>query len=212
MLAYSHQVCSVALVEGYGLYTHNLAMASLISGCTLLIATDIGALLPDIDQANSTINQKLPVKLDRLFTHRGITHSILGFVVFVFVMHWLFNFIYSFGHFRYPLEHWWYCLWLGLVIGYLLHLIEDSFSQAGIRWGQPFTRYDKWSYQHYGVLLRPVHHFRDNGGSKKIPCRHWWGRGYKVGGNLEVVLGTTATLAIIIMTIWWIIRLIATKA
>lgn len=207
MLASSHQICSIALAEGYFLSTNNICMATLAPGLALIVGTDIGALLPDIDQRNSKINQKLPIKIDGFFEHRGMTHSLIGWILFAWILHWLFCVFYNFNNYQQPYAHWWFCLWLGLVVGYFLHLVEDSFSQAGVRWLQPFSRYDKWAYAKHRTLLRSVHHYKKDSRGKKIPCRHWWGRGYKVGGDFEMILRTIALVYVLYITFRWLFTL-----
>ncbi|WP_027339109.1 metal-dependent hydrolase [Halonatronum saccharophilum] len=85
----------------------------------------IGALMPDIDHASSKAGRALwfiskPLKIFGV-KHRGITHSILGLVLFFFLTGemvkagWINELI-----------------WYGLVIGYLSHLIADMLNVHGI--------------------------------------------------------------------------------
>lgn len=37
-------------------------------------------------------------------------------------------------------QNYWSALWFGLVIGYFLHLVEDSFSKQGVEWLAPFYK------------------------------------------------------------------------
>ena len=69
---------------------------------------------------------------------------------------------------------------IGLIFGYLLHLVEDSFSQAGINWLYPFTPYDEYVLTNYNKRVRKPDHFVNN-----KPIRHWWGKGYVTGGTFE---------------------------
>ncbi|AGB41393.1 putative membrane-bound metal-dependent hydrolase [Halobacteroides halobius DSM 5150] len=97
------------------------------------IAAVIGALIPDIDHANSKAGRKLwfiskPLKLFGV-KHRGITHSLLGVILFgllcnqLISLNWI-NLI----------------IWLGLIIGYFSHLIADMFNSQGIPFFYPNQR------------------------------------------------------------------------
>lgn len=72
--------------------THLLAGAftALACHCTgaEVVMVCFGALLPDIDQAQSTVGQKAPL-LGRILTHRGPTHSLLMLAAATFVNPWL---------------------------------------------------------------------------------------------------------------------------
>jgi inner membrane protein len=73
---------------------------------------------PDIDM-------HLPIK------HRGITHSLTFFSILI-------------GIFLMTYKFWWnnpLMLWFiaGYVIGYLAHLVSDSFTEHGIAWFHPFS-------------------------------------------------------------------------
>lgn len=74
------------------------------------------------------------------------------------------------------MPNWWGSIWLGLIIGYFLHLVEDSFSKQGVHWLAPF--------------------------SKNKFKRSWYR--YKVGGAFEKMMTFLATLGIIFMTGYWI--------
>lgn len=88
-----------------------------------IIGLIIGTLLPDIDTNKSTINNILIVTklLSFIFSHRGFTHSIIGFIIISYVS-CLIDI----------------CLWLngisvGIAIGYFCHLITDMSTPMGIQ-------------------------------------------------------------------------------
>lgn len=89
------------------------------------LAVILGTLLPDIDHANSKIGRKLPIinKLLRLFgiKHRGLTHSIIGVVLVVLFFHQL--------HIKGWIGE---LVLLGLIIGYISHLMADMLNPQGI--------------------------------------------------------------------------------
>lgn len=196
MLGKDHQIVSVALVAGgLTLVQPEPTLKNLTSDAVMLGSTLVGALLPDIDSSKSIINRYLPLKLSYFFHHRGLTHSLLGLIIFGGLLYWLFH-----GLMPTILP-----LYLGLVIGYALHLVEDGFSQAGVRWLAPFSPYDRWSYMNYNIYLcRPVRFKKRHG--KKIPVRHWWGRGYQVGGEFEKVITGISELGLIVAVVLLVTR------
>ncbi|WP_208558935.1 metal-dependent hydrolase [Marinilactibacillus kalidii] len=105
------------------------AQALTMSGVALLA---VGAVFPDIDEPNSYIGRRLKGVsggVKGLFGHRGLTHSLVGLIaisyLFYIIAQWL----------SFPVE---LIQWFSL--GYLAHLIEDSFSKKGIAWLQPFSK------------------------------------------------------------------------
>jgi len=123
----------------------------------ILIGIAVGSLLPDIDASDAKVmhggwspigrfTKKFfykPLTNTDIFEdkHRGFLHSLLGcflisaffipIVVALSMIIWLLN----------PLMYvlswllWWF--WLGIPIGFLLHLAEDSFTKSGVRWFFP---------------------------------------------------------------------------
>lgn len=77
-------------------------------------AAAVGSLLPDVDCKNSYIRRYIP--LFPHMKHRGHTHSVVGFLVFSLIL-------IPFGTAA-PV--------LGLIWGYMSHLLADSFTVYGI--------------------------------------------------------------------------------
>ena len=91
----------------------------------LYIGATIGALIPDIDHVNSKISHHLK-PLSKLINllgikHRGLTHSILGVLIFGFLTKKLvaINWITA-------------GLYYSLLLGYISHLVADMFNPSGI--------------------------------------------------------------------------------
>ncbi len=85
----------------------------------------VGALLPDIDHANSYISKRVPIipELLSLYTkHRGFTHSLLGMIVVLtlVVAASLFFHVQA-------------LVALGFGIGYVLHIAADALTVSGIK-------------------------------------------------------------------------------
>lgn len=91
----------------------------------------VGSLLPDIDSPKSRFGKKLHLP----FKHRTWTHSV-----------WPVLFLAFLGCF---------VVWFRwLLAGYLLHIIGDSFSAAGICFFYPFQKYKEFSS---GAFVAPKH-------------------------------------------------------
>lgn len=128
--------------------THNaIAFASLVTvavinppanlnvltfvGC--IVAADIGALFPDMDQAGNDLWNLLPAThslggiLKRIFyKHRTITHSLVGlFLIFKFLQ-WLLP------KFLNPIFLNPNLILISFLVGYISHLVADSFTEEGL--------------------------------------------------------------------------------
>lgn len=94
-----------------------------------VLALSLGALLPDIDEPHSWIGSRTRGVSDiikAIFGHRGITHSLIaltGILLTMLLMNVTMGLNIMTG--------------LYFVIGYALHLIEDSFSKSGVKWLLP---------------------------------------------------------------------------
>lgn len=114
---------------------------SLAIGIPLMAATDtltassvvaltLGATFPDIDEPHSWIGRRTWIVSDiihHLFGHRGITHSLIGLLVIslgTVLLTTVFNINMMVGKY--------------FILGYALHLLEDSFSKSGVAWFRPF--------------------------------------------------------------------------
>lgn len=187
MLGRNHEITSVSIALTAASFPMNTVMtAHPINMTVMLVATSLGALAPDLDNKKSLASRHLGKFLSHFFRHRGFMHSIFGWALWTLL--WLFvaRFFTNCPINAWP-ANWWLSLWWGLSLGYALHLIEDSFSIAGIMWFDLFSPHDNQMYARYGTLMRPVHHYKNKHG-KKVPCRHFWGRGYLVGGKAESVI------------------------
>lgn len=90
----------------------------------------IGSLAPDIDTPTSTISKWIPLLpsiVNKIFGHRGFIHSpfciLLLFLLFYLVKPARFLSLF----------------FIGILTGYSMHLIQDSFTKGGIPWFYPFV-------------------------------------------------------------------------
>jgi inner membrane protein len=111
------------------LFRTHLAVAVLISIILLffninlffIIIFLIASLLPDIDHPGSKLGKRFKF-LNMFFQHRGFFHSLIAMVLFTFLIS-LINFNLAMAFF----------------LGYILHLLLDSFTKSGIYIFYPFS-------------------------------------------------------------------------
>lgn len=178
MLTRTHRVLSIAIVE-MGLISTNYYLENPLANGILILATGVGASLPDIDEYNSSVSRKSLINFSLLLRHRGITHSLLGWIIFSALAFLAMNFFMPIKVKIPKMPNYWTCLWLGLVIGYFLHLIEDSFSYQGVHWLAPFTHPNPFKKKHFR---------------------------YRVGGLFEKLIAFLSIVGILVMTAFWLIK------
>lgn len=103
----------------------------------------LGCQLPDIDTTSSKIGKytKPVSSIIAHFGHHGITHSLFGFAVIAFLSLYMIPNFFNIQNMAFL---------QGIVIGYILHILEDSFSKAGVIWLFPFwPPHHKWKYNIY---------------------------------------------------------------
>ncbi len=90
----------------------------------------LGSLIPDLDHKNSYISNKaksLSFFTSRLFKHRGFTHSILGTLIFYYILNYflpklsLYIDIFYLDIFKWA-----------LIIGFISHIILDMMTPGGV--------------------------------------------------------------------------------
>ena len=120
----THIVTSLAVALPVLSATGTLGAASIAAIC-------LGSVFPDIDEPRSWIGKRtrgISDGTNKLLGHRGLTHSLLavGIVAAVaLLLAYIFQFRLSIA--------------ICFAAGYLLHLIEDSFSKSGLAWLLPFS-------------------------------------------------------------------------
>ncbi len=88
----------------------------------------LGAVLPDIDSANSKINRWsgiIGIVIAFFFKHRGLFHSLFLHVVLFFIVGSVFSFYYA----------------TALFIGYVAHMIGDGVTLRGVELFYPFSKF-----------------------------------------------------------------------
>ena len=85
----------------------------------------ISSALPDLDHPKSKLGRKVKI-ISFLFEHRGFFHSFFSLFLFTFIFYLIFgSYIYS----------------MAFGIGYLTHILLDSFTKAGITPFAPLLNY-----------------------------------------------------------------------
>lgn len=87
----------------------------------MVLCFALGTVLPDIDSESSTLGRYI-TPISRAIPHRTFTHTIWAVLV-IAGFSWYFESVYL----------------LALALGYAVHIVEDSFSQMGIRWFYPVS-------------------------------------------------------------------------
>lgn len=120
---------------GYLVVSYPVPDVSLSTAIGAVSANLIGGLFPDLDQPTAQLWRELPAGtlfgkvLSPLFGgHRFISHSLLGLFIFglgaKYLLQGMSSTILTNMH----------LIWLAFLIGYLSHLIMDSFTKEGVPW------------------------------------------------------------------------------
>jgi len=116
---HTHIITSLCIGAAVASYTSLPFTASYTAGVV------IGSLLPDIDEPKSYVGRRslgMSHKVKEAFGHRGMTHSLFVWAVIAFIVT-----VESSSTFS-----------IGLVLGYLFHIIEDFLSVQGVPLLWPF--------------------------------------------------------------------------
>ncbi len=114
----------------------SLSLATLLVSLTANVA---GGVAPDIDQPTAHLWHKLPAGslIGRIISpllggHRLISHSIIGIILFGAGLEYLLSWVHTFLLVDMKI------VWLSFMIGYISHLIADSFTHEGVPWFFPY--------------------------------------------------------------------------
>jgi inner membrane protein len=126
-------------VLGVVALTYPLPEMTLATGLVAVVANMIGGIAPDIDQPTAPFWRNLPVGgvVGRVFKtviggHRFVSHSILGVILFGFGWHFLLQTLTpSFPNLNMEI------IWWAFMIGYVSHLVMDTFTREGVPWLLP---------------------------------------------------------------------------
>jgi|GEM_PF-885846 len=109
----------------------------------LLSGAAIGSIIPDIDNRRSHIGQrakKISKAINKYGGHRGITHSILGLIIAYLLLSIVGNYTKLINFIYYKVFS------LGVLIGYISHLIFDIITVGGIPLFYPIKKRFRFFY------------------------------------------------------------------
>lgn len=134
MTGRTHDLAAFAALS-YVVATQPLPHFTLATGIVALSANLIGGLAPDIDQPTATLWYRLPagniigrVVHPLLGGHRFISHSLLGIFLFGVVLKFFLDAISTILIVDMSM------VWWAFMIGYVSHLIMDTFTRDGVPW------------------------------------------------------------------------------
>ena len=138
---------------GFIVVTNPLPKITLATALVALAANMVGGIAPDVDQPTAPFWRNLPIgsifgkffgKL--LGGHRFLSHSVLGIVIFGLLWRSILNVMHpSFPNLDIHI------IWSAFMIGFVSHLVMDTFSKEGVPWLLPIPI-------KFGVP--PLHSFR----------------------------------------------------
>lgn len=187
-------------IDAIGSIFYRFTLPDLLAGAIFIGVAGFASLIPDLDSASSTISKRIPFHIYKLTKHHAIFHSLIGWLIFSTVSFFLCLPLMTNHEFKLYAT----IVFFALIFGYLMHLVEDSFSNSGIIWNYPYGQIDQQTYRKYGAINRPIHHYRKRGG-QNIPCRHFWGRGYSVGSKNEKRVAKTLNCLGQLAIVWLIL-------
>lgn len=119
------------------IYQNAFSKENLIITGTLLAGSYIGSLIPDIDNRGSKMGKKFKITslvINKTFGHRGITHTPLVALILSSIL--LLGSSYFKGY--YQVIYFYFSL--GLIVGYISHLLLDATTVSGIPFLYPVIK------------------------------------------------------------------------
>ncbi len=152
MTGRTHDMAAFTAVS-FIVLTHPLPQMTVATGLVALTAAMIGGIAPDIDQPTAPLWRNLPVAsiFGRFFGrilggHRFLSHSVIGIFLFSKGFEFILNILTpSFPNLDMHL------VWWAFMIGFVSHLVMDTFTQEGVPWLLPIP---------YKFGIPPIRAFR----------------------------------------------------
>ena len=125
-----HSACAVTTgIAASALYVleSGLTMETSIGAATIVIASSVAGLMPDIDLPSSTVGKVFkPIArmIKKAFGHRTLTHSGLWLIPLLILL----------------FQTNWHPLLIGISIGFLSHIVSDTMTSGGIPWLYPLSK------------------------------------------------------------------------
>lgn len=119
----------------YVMATQNIPQMTVATAIVALGANILGGMFPDIDQPTAAFWKRLPTGnvIGRIVTpflgsHRIISHSIVGLILFGIGLNYFLKLISGILIVNMDI------VWWAFMIGYFSHLVADSFTKEGVPW------------------------------------------------------------------------------
>lgn len=131
----THEIAGISIAIIIIFIIYNIGNVNYINFLLILLGAYIGSLLPDLDSQGSYISNKtkpFSTLTNNIFTHRGMTHSLIFWMILNIVMIIGANILLE--SFRINSIY----LVIGLSFGYLSHLLMDSLTKSGVKLFYPF--------------------------------------------------------------------------
>ena len=126
----AHLTCGIGtaiVTSGILLYAEKIGIAEAgIFGLSCMV----NSVIPDIDIPESMVGKRVkPIAnaINKIFGHRTITHSGLWIILWLALMWQLQGTI-------------WWTLCYGMLMGFLSHIVSDTFTIGGVPWLWPLSR------------------------------------------------------------------------
>lgn len=139
MIARTHDLAAITGLLVVVIVMSPLPSMSLATMIAALLANQLGAIAPDIDQPTAPFWRGISVGkfFGRFFGrimggHRFLTHSLIGLALMGFLVHWLLVFMSPLFP-KIDID----IVWWAFIIGMVSHLIMDSFTKEGVPWLLP---------------------------------------------------------------------------
>jgi inner membrane protein len=138
MTGRTHDLAAITAL-GAVVFIEPLRSMTLATALIALLANQLGGIAPDIDQPTAPLWRNLPEGhfFGKAFDkgvggHRFLTHSLLGLLLFGFLLNMLLKFL----HPIMPHVDIGY-VWWAFMIGVVSHLVMDTFTKEGVPWLLP---------------------------------------------------------------------------
>ena len=149
MRYYSHIATSVAVSLAVTQATDTKLALPTLAGII------VGSLLPDIDEPKSYVGNRsmgASYLVKGIFGHRGFTHSILAVLIMLIPLYWIIHSqsyvisvssLLNYEELKTTMSgalQFFFLTWYGIVIGYILHILEDMCSVSGVPLLYPLSK------------------------------------------------------------------------
>lgn len=130
----AHQIggiCAATIASTY-LYHQGMShgeASTYVTAGLMIVGGAIGGVLPDIDHPTSKVGKRvkpISVMINKLFGHRGFTHTILALLLFTYGLFLISTML------PVIIKGYYLAITIGLSVGYLSHILIDLLTISGL--------------------------------------------------------------------------------